>query len=615
MTDCNRPHCIAADGVRRTVLVVNRMMPGPTIEVCQGDIISVDVKNHLMGDSTTIHWHGAHQRETPYMDGVPHISQCPIAPGTTFRYTFKAKEAGTHFWHSHTGMQRGDGAFGALIVRKPNELEVNSNLYNYDMSEHVIILQDWAHQTGVSMFSSHHHSIGDNKPPNILINGKGKYFLRREKNTSHAAAAAPTPIDVESTDSEFEGAQEITESGKKSKADVSNDIEIMQINNTRNSRLISAGNETTETPTIAAGSLATTEASVVRMNDENETSTVAETIMRTPLAELLDDKSEVTVTPSPEEVLDITTKLPLAIPRKFKQSSNTTVSEAEEVILSNATVTNATLTQLRANESRPRKVANTTSLLPEETIMANPALEVAPVTSARSSERILKREKRSDISDESMMVPYQVFNVVKGNNYRFRLINAEFLNCPMELSIDGHNITVIASDGSDFQPITVSTFISYAGERFDFVLNANQDIDNYWLRIRGLMDCDERFTSAYQVAILRYMGAPDASPASIPTYDYVRDGIQLNALNRGTGETSSVSIAELKAIAEDDPRLMVDKPDYKFYVYYDFYPKDNPHFHVPNLYGFNQSMSSRCLLSVRHLLMISFIIYFTCSSK
>jgi L-ascorbate oxidase len=48
----------------------------------------------------------------------------------------------------------------------------------------------------------------------------------------------------------------------------------------------------------------------------------------------------------------------------------------------------------------------------------------------------------------------------------------------------------------------VSSLVSYAGERFDFVVNANQEVGNYWLRIRGLMDCDERFTSAYQVSYI-----------------------------------------------------------------------------------------------------------------
>lgn len=68
-----------------------------------GDEVVVDVQNLLLGESTSIHWHGHHQRHTPYMDGVPLITQCPIQPATTFRYHFKAEHPGTHFWHSHTG--------------------------------------------------------------------------------------------------------------------------------------------------------------------------------------------------------------------------------------------------------------------------------------------------------------------------------------------------------------------------------------------------------------------------------------------------------------------------------------------------------------------------------
>lgn len=115
-----------------------------------------------------------------------------------------------------------------------------------------------------------------------------------------------------------------------------------------------------------------------------------------------------------------------------------------------------------------------------------------------------KRQKRSQdniINEESEMIPFEVFSVKREYKYRFRLINAEFLNCPMELSVDSHNLTVFSTDGNDVDPIEVSSFVSYAGERFDFIINANQEQGNYWIIVRGLMDCDERFTSAYQVFI------------------------------------------------------------------------------------------------------------------
>lgn len=68
--------------------------------------------------------------------------------------------------------------------------------------------------------------------------------------------------------------------------------------------------------------------------------------------------------------------------------------------------------------------------------------------------------------------------------------------------------------------IIAESLVSYAGERFDFIVETNQNIDNFWIRFRGLMDCDERFTKAYQVAILRYEGASNKDPNGLVGYKY-----------------------------------------------------------------------------------------------
>uniref|UniRef100_A0A2M4ACB5 Putative multicopper oxidase n=1 Tax=Anopheles triannulatus TaxID=58253 RepID=A0A2M4ACB5_9DIPT len=463
-TDCARPHCITGDGVRRNVAVINRMMPGPAIDVCENDIIVVDVENHLMGESTTIHWHGLHQRRTPYMDGVPHVSQCPISPGTTFRYTFLADNPGTHFWHSHTGMQRGDGAFGALIIRKDND--IHELLYDQDLPEHVITVQDWGHEQGVSLFASHHHSTGDNKPPNLLINGRGKYFQRFSKLTVATTTPGSVAVETEPT------------------ADSTTTIVP----------------ETMETDEVEESST-TTAASVAGGEDD---------------AELLQTSGG-----------NGARKPPTVLHRRTKRQSRT----------------------------------------------VNYNAVIAP---------------------ESRHIPLTVFYVEKRQRYRFRLINAEFLNCPVELSIENHNLTVIASDGFGIQPVEdLGSFVSYAGERFDFVVRTNQPIGNYLMRFRGLMDCDERFTSAYQFAVLRYRGAPeDQEYESWPPYDYEAPGVQLNSLNAGPGAEDVITIAETNSLQQEDLLLLRNETDYKFYVYYDFYGKDNPHFHVPNLYGFQQVVNN-----------------------
>lgn len=73
------------DGVERSIISVNRMIPGPTIDVCEGDRIVVDVANRIEGEGLTIHWHGIFQKDSQYYDGAAHVTQCPIPEQTTFR--------------------------------------------------------------------------------------------------------------------------------------------------------------------------------------------------------------------------------------------------------------------------------------------------------------------------------------------------------------------------------------------------------------------------------------------------------------------------------------------------------------------------------------------------
>ena len=62
-----------------------------------------------------------------------------------FQYSFVAATPGTNFWHSHTMFQRGDGHFGAYVVRQTSQDEAHSKLYDYDLTEHVIVAQEWFH--------------------------------------------------------------------------------------------------------------------------------------------------------------------------------------------------------------------------------------------------------------------------------------------------------------------------------------------------------------------------------------------------------------------------------------------------------------------------------------
>lgn len=117
------------------MLLINGGFPGPVIEANWGDTIQVTVHNNITGpeEGTTLHWHGFLQQGTPWEDGVPAISQCPIAPGSTFTYQFQASLYGTSWYHSHYSAQYGDGIFGPIVVYGPNQ-------YPYDIDVGPIVL-------------------------------------------------------------------------------------------------------------------------------------------------------------------------------------------------------------------------------------------------------------------------------------------------------------------------------------------------------------------------------------------------------------------------------------------------------------------------------------------
>ncbi|XP_039292501.1 L-ascorbate oxidase [Nilaparvata lugens] len=187
---CDRRHCIPADGYEKSVVVVNHMMPGPSIQVCEDDTIVVDVKNGMPGTSITIHWHGLTQTGTPHMDGVPMITQCPILEHQVFRYTFKPDNPGLFFWHSHSGLQKLDGFEGSLIVRQPDNQQSNRDLYDYDLPSHIIFIQDWLHVTADEFYQGLKSRTFDQMPVTYLINGRG-----RSKN-SDGSDFSKTPFTV-----------------------------------------------------------------------------------------------------------------------------------------------------------------------------------------------------------------------------------------------------------------------------------------------------------------------------------------------------------------------------------------------------------------------------------
>jgi len=117
----------------RSGIGFNGASPGPVLRFREGEDVTINVTNNLSED-TSVHWHGL---ILPYQqDGVPRISYPGIAPGETFTYRFPISQSGTYWFHSHSGFQEPDGAYGAIVI-EPKDREP----YSYDR-EYVVQLAD-----------------------------------------------------------------------------------------------------------------------------------------------------------------------------------------------------------------------------------------------------------------------------------------------------------------------------------------------------------------------------------------------------------------------------------------------------------------------------------------
>ncbi|XP_063697643.1 uncharacterized protein LOC134828593 [Culicoides brevitarsis] len=382
--NCSHPACVTADGIERGFMSINRRYPGPSIEVCENDTIVVDVENLMAGTATSMHWHGILQEETQFMDGVAHVTQCPIPYFSTFRYQFKARHAGTHHYHSHAGHHKSNGIAGPLIIREPRSRDPNGPFYDYDLSEHTIFLSDWMH-TYAEMFVPGLPSTLL-LPKSVLINGRARF-----------------------------------------------------------------------------------------------------------------------------------------------------------------------------NKDDPN-------------------------------------------------IPLAVFRVKSGGRYKFRLINSNALTCPLQFQIEKHRMSIIASDANNLKPITVDTLITTSGERYDFILEANQTKGNYWIRVRAIGQCALDSNQIESFAVLTYYTGSEINDTELafttamqPAYeDNFPPGIVINNPNGTCQEANadSICLTDLESYTRD-ANLLNSIPDHTFQLRFTtpminndilFNNDNNKHYSFFNVFGPNNNV-------------------------
>ncbi|QQD13191.1 multicopper oxidase family protein [Sphingobacterium sp. UDSM-2020] len=126
-------------GKEKRAISVNGQIPMPTLTFTEGDTAEIVVHNELK-ENTSLHWHGIFLPNKE--DGVPYLTQEPIKPNTTYTYRFPIIQHGTHWYHSHSGLQEQIGMYGSFIMKKRSDDKTFRKGID-DLPTIPIILSEW----------------------------------------------------------------------------------------------------------------------------------------------------------------------------------------------------------------------------------------------------------------------------------------------------------------------------------------------------------------------------------------------------------------------------------------------------------------------------------------
>jgi CopA family copper-resistance protein len=137
-------------GSTRPAVTINGTVPGPLLRWKQGTTVTLRVRNELPrgsihGPDTSIHWHGILLPAN--MDGVPGMSFDGIRPGESYLYRFDVKQAGTYWYHSHSGFQEQGGMYGPLVIDPDGPDPIASD------RDYVVMLSDWTDMNPAKLFA------------------------------------------------------------------------------------------------------------------------------------------------------------------------------------------------------------------------------------------------------------------------------------------------------------------------------------------------------------------------------------------------------------------------------------------------------------------------------
>jgi FtsP/CotA-like multicopper oxidase with cupredoxin domain len=165
---------VRPDGViKRGGLCVNGQFPGPLIGANYGDTLQITVKNNLVHEGTSMHWHGFLQTSNCHNDGVPGVQQCPIAADQSYTYTMKAELYGLAWYHSHYSGQYAGGVVGPIVIYGPDNLK-----HDFDLGP--VMIHEWYRDDYFTTIQGLSRPLAQGGPKHPeansnLINGKMRF--------------------------------------------------------------------------------------------------------------------------------------------------------------------------------------------------------------------------------------------------------------------------------------------------------------------------------------------------------------------------------------------------------------------------------------------------------
>ena len=90
-----------------------------------------------------------------------------------------------------------EGLYGSIVVRQPPRETPNRNLYDYDLTAHVILLSDWLHEDSLERYPGRLAVNTGQNPDTVLINGKGQFMVLLVSNIiNHYIITSSLPYKV-----------------------------------------------------------------------------------------------------------------------------------------------------------------------------------------------------------------------------------------------------------------------------------------------------------------------------------------------------------------------------------------------------------------------------------